>query len=155
VPGWIDAHVHVAGFGEFLETRNVQALSKEAIQQKVGEAVAAAAAGDWIVGRGWDEGYFEIRADPTARDLDVVSPDHPVVLAGIGGHSVWVNTQALQRAGIDAKTPDPPGGRIVRDAAGKATGLLLERAEALVVAAMPDQDTPEALERRMRSALAQ
>jgi predicted amidohydrolase YtcJ len=77
------------------------------------------------------------------------------VLAGIGGHSVWVNSQALQRAGVTADTPDPEGGRIVRDAEGNPTGLLLETAESLITAARPDTNTPAALEKHIRSALAQ
>jgi predicted amidohydrolase YtcJ len=153
VPGWVDAHVHVAGLGDFLETLNVQAQSKEAILEKVARAAAATPRGEWIVGRGWDEGYFVVEEDPTAADLDPVSPDHPVILSGIGGHSVWVNSQALARAGIDAATANPEGGRIVRDAEGRATGLLLETAESLVTSVMPDTTSPEVLERRMLAAL--
>lgn len=153
VPGWVDAHVHVAGLGEFLETLNVQAKSKEAILENVARAAAATPRGEWIVGRGWDEGYFVVKEDPVAADLDPVSPKHPVILSGIGGHSVWVNSLALERAGIDSETPDPEGGRIVRDAQGRATGLLLETAESLVTAVMPDTTTPEVLERRMLAAL--
>ncbi len=153
VPGWVDAHVHVAGLGEFLETLNVQAQSKEAILDKVARAAAATPRGEWIVGRGWDEGYFIVDEDPKATDLDPVSPDHPVILSGIGGHSVWANSLALERAGIDADTLDPDGGRIVRDADGRATGLLLETAESLVTSVMPDTTTPDVLERRMLAAL--
>ena len=155
VPGWIDAHVHVSGLGKFLETLNVQGLNKRQIREKVAALAAGSAPGEWIVGQGWDEGYFDTRADPTAADLDSVSPGNPVVLAGIGGHSVWVNSRALQEAGIRADTPDPAGGRIVRDVSGRATGLLLERAEDLVQAVMPKSDAPAALERQMRAALAQ
>lgn len=153
VPGWVDAHVHVAGLGEFLETLNVQAQSKEDILEKVGRAAAATPRGEWIVGRGWDEGYFAVEEDPAAADLDPVSPDHPVILSGIGGHSAWVNSLALERAGITVDTADPEGGRIVRDADGQATGLLLETAESLVSSVIPDTTTPEALERRMLAAL--
>jgi predicted amidohydrolase YtcJ len=153
VPGWVDAHVHVAGLGEFLETLNVQAQNKEAILEKVARAAAGTPRGEWIVGRGWDEGYFAVEEDPVAADLDPVSPEHPVILSGIGGHSVWVNSLALARAGIDTSTPDPDGGRIVRDAEGRATGLLLETAEALVTSVMPDTTTPDVLERRMLAAL--
>jgi hypothetical protein len=78
-----------------------------------------------------------------------------VVLAGIGGHSVWVNTAALERAGVTAETQDPEGGRIVRGSDGGPTGLLLEQAEALVRAVMPDEDSPETRERHIRTALAQ
>jgi predicted amidohydrolase YtcJ len=155
VPGWVDAHVHVAGFGSLLETLNVQAISKEETLARVAATAAETAPGEWIIGRGWDEGFFDVPVQPNAGDLDAVAPDHPVVLSRIGGHSSWVNTRALELAGIDDATDDPPGGRIVRDASGKATGMLLETADALVGAVAPDTNTPEYIERRMRAALAQ
>ncbi|HKS58433.1 MAG TPA: amidohydrolase [Steroidobacteraceae bacterium] len=155
VPGWVDAHVHISGLGSTLETLNVERMSKEEIAKAVAVVTQKTPAGDWIIGRGWDEGYFAKRADPTAADLDPVTAQHPVVLSGIGEHSVWVNSLALERAGINNETPDPPGGRIVRDAEGHATGLLLEEAQKLVSAVMPDTNTPEARERRIRAALQQ
>ncbi len=155
VPGWIDAHAHISGLGSTLETLNVERMSKEAIGKAVAEAAQKTPAGDWIVGRGWDEGYFAKREDPTAADLDPMTSQHPVVLSGIGEHSVWVNSRALERAGVTAETPDPPGGRIVRDAEGHATGLLLEEAQKLVTAVMPNANTEATRERRIRAALDQ
>jgi predicted amidohydrolase YtcJ len=155
VPGWVDAHVHISGLGSTLETLNVERMSKEAIAKAVAVVAQKTPAGDWIIGRGWDEGYFATRQDPTAADLDPVSAQHPVVLSGIGEHSVWVNSLALERAGIASETPDPPGGRIVRDAEGHPTGLLLEEAQKLVTAVMPNTNTEAARERRIRVALQQ
>jgi predicted amidohydrolase YtcJ len=155
VPGWVDAHVHISGFGDLLENLNVQAMKKPQIIDAVAEAANAAPAGDWIIGRGWDEGFFDEVVYPTAADLDAVSPDNPVVLTRIGGHSVWVNSMALQIAGISADTADPDGGEIVRDASGAASGMLLEQASGLVTAVMPDSSTPAQRERRIRAALAQ
>lgn len=155
VPGWVDAHVHVAGLGSVLDQLNVEAMSIEEIREAVAAAARNTPPGEWIVGRGWDEGYFLEPRDPTAADLDAASPQHPVVLAGIGGHSVWVNSQALERAGVTVETPDPDGGRIVRDATGEPTGLLLETAEGLVREVMPARDTPATLEKQIRTALAQ
>ena len=155
VPGWVDAHVHISGLGSTLETLNVERMSKEAIAKAVADVAQKTPAGDWIIGRGWDEGYFVTRQDPTAADLDPVSAQHPVVLSGIGEHSVWVNSLALERAGIASETPDPPGGRIVRDAEGHPTGLLLEEAQKLVTAVMPNTNTEAARERRIRVALQQ
>lgn len=155
VPGWVDAHVHISGLGSTLETLNVERMSKEAIAKAVAGVAQKTPAGDWIIGRGWDEGYFAKREDPTAADLDPATAQHPVVLAGIGEHSVWVNSLALERAGITSETPDPPGGRIVRDADGHATGLLLEEAQKLITAVMQDTNTEEARERRIRAALQQ
>ena len=155
VPGWVDAHAHIYGLGSTLETLNVERMSKEAIAKAVAAVVQKTPAGTWIIGRGWDEGYFAKREDPTAADLDPATPRHPVVLSGIGEHSVWVNSLALERAGITSETPDPPGGRIVRDAEGHATGLLLEEAQKLVTAVLPDTNTEEVRERRIRAALQQ
>ncbi|MGD8928234.1 MAG: amidohydrolase [Lysobacterales bacterium] len=153
VPGWVDGHVHVSALGRLLANINVQALEKQQIIRRVGKAADTAAPGAWLVGRGWDEGYFDAPQFPTATDLDAVTPNNPVVLNRIGGHSVWVNSAALRAAGIDQTTADPPGGQIVRDAAGNPTGMLLERAEELIQAVMPDTNTPEYLERYIRVAL--
>lgn len=155
VPGWVDAHVHITMFGKLLESLNVQSIRKEEIVAAVADAVGNAEPGEWIVGRGWDEGFFDVSEYPTAADLDGVSPVNPVILNRIGGHSAWVNSLALELAGLDADTADPAGGRIVRDDAGNATGMLLEQAESLVRAVMPDLDTAEYRERYIRSALAQ
>jgi predicted amidohydrolase YtcJ len=155
LPGWVDAHAHISGLGVTFETLSVEGMSKEAIAKAVAVAAQKTPAGDWIVGRGWDEGYFAKREDPTAADLDPVTPQHLVVLSGIAQHSVWVNSRALERAGIKTETPDPPGGRIVRDPEGRPTGLLLEEAQKLITAVMPDANSEAARERRIRFALEQ
>ncbi len=155
VPGWVDAHVHISGFGDLLENLNVQAMKKPQIIEAVAKAANAAPNGEWIIGRGWDEGFFDEVVYPTAADLDAVSPDNPVILTRIGGHSAWVNSQALQNAGVTADTANPDGGEIVRDASGAASGMLLEQASGLVTAVMPDSGTPAQRERRIRAALAQ
>jgi predicted amidohydrolase YtcJ len=155
VPGWIDGHVHISAFGKLLETLNVQSSSREAIVAAVADSVADAEPGEWIVGRGWDEGFFEVSEYPVAADLDAVSPVNPVILNRIGGHSAWVNSLALELAGITDETPDPAGGRIVRNAEGGATGMMLEQAEGLITDVMPDLDTLEYRERYIRSALKQ
>lgn len=155
VPGWVDGHVHISALGQLLANLNVQAMKKQEIIDAVGAAAASTPAGDWIVGRGWDEGFFDVAEYPIAQDLDAVSPDNPVLLNRIGGHSAWVNSSALDLAGIDQDTQDPPGGQVVRDEAGDATGMLLEQAEGLVRAVMPDLNTPEFQERYIRAALDQ
>lgn len=155
VPGWVDGHVHISGLGSSLLNLNVQAMTKEQIFDAVAEIVEVTPAGEWIVGRGWDEGFFDAPAYPTAGDLDAASPDNPVLLRRIGGHSAWVNSAALKAAGIDQDTRDPPGGHVVRDSNGDATGMMLEQATELVGAVMPDMNTPEYLERYIRAALDQ
>lgn len=154
-PGWVDGHVHITGLGRQLSGLNIERMTKAQIAAAVAEAVLSADAGAWIIGRGWDEGFFGVPGYPAAVDIDPVSPDNPVVLHQLGGHAVWVNSAALRVAGINVDTPDPAGGRILRDADGNATGMLLENAEMLVTAVKPDPDTPENLEREIRLALEQ
>jgi len=155
VPGWVDGHVHITGLGRQLSSLNIQGMNKERIAAAVAEEIQGTAAGEWVIGRGWDEGFFDVPGYPGAADLDPVSPDNPVVLNQLGGHSIWVNSAALSAAGIDRESRNPAGGRILRDREGDASGMLLEQAADLVAAVMPDQNTPEYLEREIRLALDQ
>jgi len=155
VPGWVDAHVHITGYGSLLEMLNVQNMRKQEIVAAVAELAANRQPGEWIIGRGWDEGFFDVESYPTRQDLDAVSPDNPVFLNRIGGHSAWVNSAALGLAGVTATTPDPAGGRILKDDSGEPSGMLLETAEELVRRVMPPSDSAEALERQVRLALEQ
>jgi len=153
VPGWVDAHVHITGYGSLLEMLNVQGMRKQDIVAAVGALASERSPGEWIIGRGWDEGFFDVETYPTRQDLDAASPDNPVFLARIGGHSAWVNSAALALAGISATTPDPAGGRILKDDHGDPTGMLLETAGGLVNEVMPDSGSPDVLERQIRLAL--
>jgi predicted amidohydrolase YtcJ len=102
------------------------------VRTKVAERVARAAPGDWINGRGWDEGKLEERRYIRATDLDAVSPNNPVRLTHTTGHYVAVNSAALKLANITKDTPDPPGGTIDRYPDGTPTGVLKEGAAGLV-----------------------
>lgn len=155
VPGWVDGHVHISGLGSSLINLNVQGMTKKQVSDAVAGIADVTPAGEWIVGRGWDEGFFDLPAYPRAADLDAASPENPVMLQRIGGHSAWVNSAALRAAGIGPDTQDPPGGRVVRDSDGNATGMMLEQATDLISAAMPDMNTPEYQERYIRTALDQ
>src|SRR5690606_17855123 len=110
------------------------------------ELVAVRAAetlpGAWVQGRGWSQDRWEGRAFPTAAELDALVPDHPVYLTAQSGHAAWVNSVALRLCGVTAETPDPPGGRIGRDAEGAPGGVLFESAMELVSRYVPEQ-TPE------------
>ncbi len=88
---------------------------------------------------------------PTAADLDRVAPHHPVALEAKSGHAAWVNSRALELAGITAATPDPAGGQIARDARGQPTGILLEDAMDFVAKVEPEP-TPEGVAEMMRAA---
>jgi predicted amidohydrolase YtcJ len=154
LPGFADAHIHVEGVGEQLEQLNLRGLSKQEILDKVAEAAKSAPSGSWITGGGWDQGFWHPAVFPTAKDLDEVVGDHPVALSRIDGHSTWVNSKILVLAKVTRSTPDPDGGRILRNAAGEPTGMLIDKAQDLLRAVTP-KPTPADRERRIRLALQQ
>ena len=140
LPGFQDAHVHPVQGGMELNRCNLAGLRTR--QDYVAAIVAYATANpgvEWILGGGWSMDAFE-RGTPTADVLDAVLPDRPVFLPNRDHHSAWVNSRALQLAGITAATPDPPDGRIERDASGEPTGALHEGAMSLVALPEPSAD---------------
>ncbi|MCI0572739.1 MAG: amidohydrolase [Myxococcaceae bacterium] len=152
VPGLQDAHGHLAGLGGSLVTVDLsEATSESDAVARLKQVPATSSQGDWLTGRGWDQNDWPGKAFPTARLLDEAFPSTPVVLTRIDHHAVWVNTAALERAHITAKTQDPPGGRILRDAKGNPTGVLVDNAMALVQAALPPL-TDEQLATRLQAA---
>jgi predicted amidohydrolase YtcJ len=154
LPGFADAHLHVAGIGEQLEKLDLRGLTKAEILTRVAEAIRSAPPGGWISGGGWDEGFWRPQVFPTAKELDAVSGDHPVILERIDGHSTWVNSKVLALARISRDTPDPDGGLIRRDAAHEPTGMLVDHAQALIGSVVP-KPTHADQERRIRIALQQ
>ena len=154
LPGFADAHVHTLALGELLETLDLHGLSKAEVLGRVRRAAAAAPAGQWIRGAGWDQALWRPPEFPTAAELDSVSAGHPVLLDRIDQHAAWLNSRALRLAGITRERADPVGGRIIRDADGAPTGVLVDSAVALATRVVPAPDA-EALERRLRAALAQ
>lgn len=133
VPGLHDAHGHVVGLGASLQQLNLrEARSAADLAARVATRVRSTPADAWITGRGWDQNTWADTAWPTAATLDGVAPAHPVFLSRVDGHAALVNTVALERAGITADTPDPEGGRILRDGRGAPTGVLVDAAMGLV-----------------------
>lgn len=136
-PSFIDSHAHMRGLGALLESRDLRHVATVAeIAAYVRQRAAALPRGEWIVARNWDQTNWG-GAFPTARDLDAAAPDHPVFLSRVDGHAAWVNSRALATAGITEKTPDPPGGKILRDGSGRPTGILIDRAMGLVREKIP------------------
>jgi predicted amidohydrolase YtcJ len=153
VPGLTDAHVHVEGLGTALERLDlVGAASLEEALARVAEAAKKAPAGEWLLGRGWDQNDWPGKRFPTAADLDRVLGDRPAYLVRIDGHAAWASSAALQRAGVTATTADPEGGRILRDAAGHASGVLVDKAMALVSTIIPEPPR-EVRKRRLAAGL--
>jgi predicted amidohydrolase YtcJ len=157
-PGMNDAHCHLGAGGlSMLEVDLRGPSSLKEIESRVRAAAAKVAAGEWITGRGWDQ--TRLRASelgpggwPTKETLDRASPQNPVYLRRVDGHTGWASSRALQLARIDSKTPDPPGGEIVRDSRGAPTGILKEKAQDLVARIVPPP-SPEKLRRGIRAAL--
>ena len=136
LPGLIDAHGHVIGLGENLSQLDVRgAKSVDEITAKLNEF--AKDKEGWIIGRGWNQELWSDTRFPTAADLDKVVSDRPVILSRVDGHAIWVNSKALELANINADTPAPAGGEIIKDEFGKPTGIFIDKAETLVTQHMP------------------
>ena len=152
LPGFVDAHVHVAELGQALDRVDLTGAATEAEAVARVEARAARTPpGEWIVGVGWDEGAWANRY-PDQRLLTARVPRHPVLMRGLHGFAVWGNALALQRAGITRDSKAPTGGEIRVDAAGEPTGLLLNRAVPLLDDAVP-APTPAQREAQLLRAL--
>ena len=143
VPAFGDAHVHaVAGGLESLRCNLVGLRTRQESLAAVAAYCAGLGSDAWVLGGGWTMSAFP-GGLPTAADLDPVTGGRPAFLPNRDHHSAWVNTAALERAGVDARTPDPPDGRIERDAAGRATGALHDGAMRLVAELVPPAGAAE------------
>jgi predicted amidohydrolase YtcJ len=132
-PGVHDAHVHPTLWGRALAALDLAGLTDpRAVADRVAARSRALPAGEWVRGGGF---LFDLY--PNGTLLTVAAPANPVLLASRDLHSAWANDAALRLAGIDRATPDPQGGRILRDAEGEPTGYLLERAVQLVESVVP------------------
>lgn len=139
VPGLIEGHGHFWSLGESkLQLSLESASSWDEIVAQVAAAVEETEPGTWILGRGWHQSKWSappvpgVQGLPVHAGLSAVSPQHPVLLTHASGHMAFANARAMALAGIDAATPDPAGGEIVRDGNGQPTGALRETAENLV-----------------------
>lgn len=136
LPAFFDTHNHMLRAGPdaaALQLRHAGGI--EELVAAIRHTAGAVPAGQWIVpSRSWHESNLAERRLPTAAELDRATDRHPIALRR-GGHVLVANTMALRRAGIDASTPDPPGGTIVRDGDGRPTGVLIERAAFAAISA--------------------
>ncbi|NDJ61041.1 MAG: amidohydrolase, partial [Chloroflexi bacterium] len=153
IPGLTDAHIHWQRTAAALQHVDlVDVPTKAEALARVAAQAAATPAGEWVQGHGWAQGIWPDPAFPTAADLDAVAPDQPVYLSARSGHAAWANSLALKHAQIDADTPDPDGGQILRDASGAATGILLEPAAMKLVADAIPPLTTEQIAGQMQAA---
>ena len=142
VPGFQDAHCHPAEGGvELTRCGLYECHTREACLEEIARYAAAHPELEWVEGSGWSIDSFE-HGTPSRADLDAVAPDRPAYFLNRDGHGAWVNSRALELAGVTLETPDPSGGRIERLGDGEAQGTLHEEAMNLVADLLPPV-TPE------------
>ncbi|MCP3973316.1 MAG: amidohydrolase family protein, partial [bacterium] len=143
VPGFIEGHGHFTGIGRARMNIDLTGeTSWDGVVRRIAEAAARTEKGEWILGWGWHQEKWDLPPSPAVEGYPVhdslsrVTPDHPVLLKhAAGNHAGMVNAHTMRLAGIGPATPDPQGGRILKDAAGNPTGALQETAYGLALAA--------------------
>lgn len=150
IPGLIEGHAHYMRVGQSrLELDLTTVANWDAAVAMVEAAVRDAEPGQLILGRGWHQEKWDQRPEPNVdglpyhRSLSAVSPDNPVILTHASGHATYANARAMELAGIDASSPDPEGGEIVRDPAGNPIGAFRETASALLAPAREGSIAPD------------
>ncbi len=159
LPGLIDAHAHVLSLGMLkinLDLAGVPSVVDAAAS--ISDFAERNPHARWILGHGWNQVLWPVKKFPTAAHIDAVVNDRPVWLRRVDGHAGWANSKAMQIAGIDDDTPDPVGGRIIRDDNGHATGVFIDSAMGLIGRHVPTPDRMsyrEALLRAQRALVAE
>jgi predicted amidohydrolase YtcJ len=149
LPGFNDAHVHFVSGGKQLDSIQLNdATSSQEFARRIGERAKVTPKDEWILGGNWDETKWNPPSMPTKELIDAVTPDTPVFVSRYDGHMGLANSVALRLAGITAKTPDPPGGTVVRDAEGNPTGALKDAATNYIDKVIP----PLSHDQRMKAA---
>lgn len=138
-PGLIDSHVHFSEADKLfnVDLSDPSVKTMDDVLQRVAAHAKTLKPGEWVRGRGWDEGKLAERRYITAADLDKVAPNNPVWLTQTTGHYGVANSYALKMAEVRKDTKDPPAGTIDRDALGNPTGVLKESAQGLVTTLVP------------------
>lgn len=128
VPAFTDAHIHLVNYGlSFTQVPLDGIPSLERVLARIADYIAGTRPGEWIRGWGWNRNLWPGAPFPNKGDLDLITPSNPAFLRSKDGHAAWVNSLALELAGLTSATPDPPGGELVRDAeTGELTGVLKE-----------------------------
>jgi len=138
VPGFTDAHCHIFGIGEREMSLNLEGTNTlDDFLAKVEQRARETPGNQWIVGRGWIETFWKPPEFPTRQDLEKIAPGRSIYLTRADGHAAVASTAVLRTAGITRETPDPFGGRILKDTSGEPTGMLIDHAQELVEKAIP------------------
>ena len=150
-PGFMDAHMHLVGYGNAMEILNLVGTKSVA---EINQIVSNVYDGSerWILGRGWDQNDWEEVQYPTKKMLDMVADDQPIYLRRIDGHAAWVNSKVLSICGIDRNTQDPKGGKILHDGNGNPTGILIDNAMDLINNFIPANNRDDKL-RQIKNAI--
>jgi len=152
IPGMVDAHAHLLGLGQALRTVDlVGTRSYDEVIARVVERAKAARPGEWIRGRGWDQNDWADTRFPTHQALSRAVPNNPVYLTRVDGHAALVNAKAMELAQVTAATPDPTGGRFIRDSGGTGnpTGVLVDGAQGVVGRVIPPASRAELREQTL------
>ena len=155
IPGMVDAHAHLLGLGQSL--RSVPLYGARSYDEVIARVVARSKgvpAGQWIVGRGWDQNQWGDTRFPTHDALSRALPNHPVYLTRVDGHAGLANAAAMRAANVTAAMKDPSGGRIERTASGDASGVFIDNAKAFVERVIP-RETREETRAEIRAAIAE
>ncbi len=143
LPGIVEGHMHIAGLGQSLLVIDAFWKPKEVILSAVKAEAGKAAPGTWIQGRGWLNTVWENTDYPTKEELDAVAPNNPVYLTRADGHMAWVNSKALELAGITKDTPDPQGGEYLKTDRGELLGCITDTAMTPIRSLIPGFTTEE------------
>jgi len=150
IAGMVDAHAHLLGLGQALRTVDlVGTRSYDEVIARVVERAKTARPGEWIRGRGWDQNDWADTRFPTHAALSRAVPNNPVYLTRVDGHAALVNAKALELAQVTAATPDPSGGRFIRDSANNPTGVLVDNAQGVVGRVIPAPSRAELREQTL------
>src|SRR6266571_2665418 len=143
LPGFIDAHIHLLSYAYRAHHIDAGACaSEDEVAALVSQRAKQTPVGQWILGGQWDKNTWPGQRFPSRASLDAAASTHPVALWSKDGHLLWVNSLALQRAGITSQTPDPANGAILRDSAGEPLGILQEEEATNLVYEVIDKSDP-------------
>lgn len=145
IPGIIESHLHVDNIGIGKIELDTRMKTKEEILEMVADEYKIRKSGEWIKGDGWNNEFWDVSDFPNRYDLDKVSPDIPVYIERVCEHASWVNSKAIELAGINDNTKNPLGGEIMRDNNGKATGIVTDQAQEFFLKVIPPK-TEEQME---------